>query len=107
MQTPQRVTAIELQHLREAMTDDEHNWIYISHVRVYLRNDEPYDPKVDDIENYYPAAQSVTEYTWDEASLPVTIKLPQPTEGRYLMLLFTNTRAAPHMSFTELNVYVE
>jgi hypothetical protein len=104
MQSSRRVTAIELQHMPEALGND---WIYINQVRVYLRNDEPYNPHVDDLDWHYPYWEAVVEYTWDGAGAPITINLPQVTEGQYLMLLFPDTRTAPHMSFTELNVYVE
>jgi hypothetical protein len=103
MQASKRVNGLVLHHRPDALASGHDSWIYFNTIRVYL-SDNPYDPNAEDLEVAY--GSGILEYTWDKA-LPVTINLPQPTDGRYLMLVFPDSRVAQHMSFTELDVYLE
>jgi hypothetical protein len=103
MQASKRVSSLVLHHRPDALASGHSSWIYFKTIRVYL-SDNPYDPNAEDLEAAY--GSGTFEYTWD-GEAPATINLPTPTDGRYLMLLFPDTRVSRYMSFTELDVYVE
>jgi hypothetical protein len=103
MKGSKKVKSLVLHHRPDALPAGDHpSWIYFNKIQVYL-SDDSYDPNAADLGAY---GSGIFTYTWD-GSVPATINLPQTTEGQYLMLVFPDSRVSKHISFTELDVYVE
>jgi hypothetical protein len=107
MQASKRVSSFVLHHRPDALpsADHEKSWIYFNTIQVYI-SDTPYNPNEDDPGwSYYETL--INEYVWDGETIPATFTLPVPVEGRYMMLLFTDSREATYISFSELDVYLD
>jgi hypothetical protein len=96
MKEVKAVTSIVMHH-----HPDHPDWIYYDDIRIYLRN-ESFDPNND------PGDGALFEYKWDGVSNPLVFDLPEPVDGRYVIVYFPTVMAPnPYVSFTELDVYVE
>jgi hypothetical protein len=104
MQESKTVHSLKISHLAEAVADD-HNWIYMDHVQIYLSDTDPLKAGVSPYDDSWPRA---IEYQCSRLENPFFIELNEGNNvGQYLILRFHDSMSGNDISFTELDVQVE